>query len=205
MPPFHLYLYLKRVDKMALINNLYVFVETEKVTRGVEVSSHPVEKGLNITDNIRSQAISISIDGMITGKDAKSIFQKLEMYHKQGKYVKYVGRTTLSNAIIESFDTDYDNTAWGAYKFSMEIKEIRIASAGIVKKSTKSTKSGTKQVTKSNQTKRYYTIKRGDTLWGIAKNYYGSGIQYKKIYNANKKVIGNDPNLILPGTKIEIP
>lgn len=53
-------------------------------------------------------------------------------------------------------------------------------------------------------TTRYYTIKSGDTLWGIATRYYGNGAQYPKIYNANRSIISN-PNLIYPGQKIVIP
>ena len=34
---------------MALINNLYVHVIEENVTSGVESTTHPVEKGLDIT------------------------------------------------------------------------------------------------------------------------------------------------------------
>lgn len=34
-----------------------------------------------------------------------------------------------------------------------------------------------------------YTVKSGDTLWGIATKHYGNGAQYTKIYNANKDVI----------------
>lgn len=51
---------------------------------------------------------------------------------------------------------------------------------------------------------RYYTIQKGDTLWGIATKYYGNGSQYTKIYNANKSIIKN-ANLIYPGQKIVIP
>lgn len=190
---------------MAFINNLYVFVETEKVTRGVEVSSHPVEKGLSLTDNIKNQPVTISIEGQIIGEDAKTTLSKLITYHRSGKYVKYVGMTTLSNAIIETFDIDYDNTASGAHRFSMEIVEIRVANASIVaSSSSSSTTSGTKQVTKSTQTKRYYTVKKGDTLWDIAKSYYGSGNYFNKIYLANKDQIKN-ANLIYVGQKLLIP
>ena len=49
-----------------------------------------------------------------------------------------------------------------------------------------------------------YTVKSGDTLWAIAKTYYGNGAQYPKIYNANTNIIKN-PNLIYPGQKLVIP
>lgn len=53
-------------------------------------------------------------------------------------------------------------------------------------------------------TVRTYTIVSGDTLWAIAKKYYGNGAQYTKIYEANKNIISN-PNLIYPGQKVVIP
>lgn len=49
-----------------------------------------------------------------------------------------------------------------------------------------------------------HTVVRGDTLWGIAKKYYGNGAQYTKIYNANKDKIKN-PNLIYVGQVFSIP
>ncbi len=49
-----------------------------------------------------------------------------------------------------------------------------------------------------------HTVKRGDTLWGIAKKYYGNGAQYTKIYNANRDKIKN-PNLIYTGQVFTIP
>ena len=54
---------------------------------------------------------------------------------------------------------------------------------------------------KSNGT---HVVQSGDTLWAIAKKYYGNGNQYTKIFNANKDKIKN-PNLIYPGQKLVIP
>lgn len=50
-----------------------------------------------------------------------------------------------------------------------------------------------------------YTVKSGDTLWKIAKSLYGDGSKYKTIYDANKKVIGKNPDIIKPGQKLVIP
>ncbi len=49
-----------------------------------------------------------------------------------------------------------------------------------------------------------YVIKSGDTLWAIAEREYGSGKQWKRIYEFNKDVIAN-PNRPKKGTKIQIP
>lgn len=50
-----------------------------------------------------------------------------------------------------------------------------------------------------------YTVVRGDCLWNIAKRFYGSGAKYTVIYNANRGVIGGNPNLIYPGQVLTIP
>lgn len=50
----------------------------------------------------------------------------------------------------------------------------------------------------------YYTIKSGDTLSKIAKQYYGNAMDYPKIFEANLEVI-KDPDKIFVGQKIRIP
>ena len=46
-----------------------------------------------------------------------------------------------------------------------------------------------------------YVVKSGDTLSGIASKY---GMNWKDLYNKNKSVIGNNPNLIKPGQVLVI-
>lgn len=48
-----------------------------------------------------------------------------------------------------------------------------------------------------------YTVTAGDTLWGIAKKFYGNGAEYPKIVSANPSI--TDPNLIFVGQKFIIP
>ena len=50
-----------------------------------------------------------------------------------------------------------------------------------------------------------YTGVKGDCLWNIAKKFYGSGSKYTVIYEANKGVIGGNPNRIYPGQVLTIP
>lgn len=192
---------------MALINNIYIFVETEDIQRGVNVSSHPVEQGLNVSDNAKPEPKVIKIKGEIVGAQAANNLKALEKLHQSGSYVKYVGRNILSNAVITSFNTSHPNTIWGGCAFDMEIKEIRIAKSPVIVKAKKKTKGGTKQVTAKSAVKaavkaRTYTVKRGDTLWAIAKKYYGNGAKYPKIATASKI---KNPNLIYVGQKLTIP
>lgn len=50
-----------------------------------------------------------------------------------------------------------------------------------------------------------YTVQGGDSLSKIAKKLYGNAADWKKIYEANKATIGNNPDLIKPGQKFVIP
>jgi len=51
---------------------------------------------------------------------------------------------------------------------------------------------------------RVKTVQPGSTLWAIAKESYGEGIEYFKVFEANKERI-RDPDLIYPGQVFEIP
>jgi len=50
-----------------------------------------------------------------------------------------------------------------------------------------------------------HTVVAGDTLSAISKKYYDDANKYMKIYEANKDVIGGDPNMIKPGQELVIP
>ncbi|NNN34928.1 LysM peptidoglycan-binding domain-containing protein [Streptomyces sp. S3(2020)] len=46
-----------------------------------------------------------------------------------------------------------------------------------------------------------YTVRKGDTLSGIAARH---GTTWQRIHAANKAVIGDDPDLIVPGQRLEL-
>jgi len=53
-------------------------------------------------------------------------------------------------------------------------------------------------------TERTYTVKAGDTLSRIAKEYFGNANEYMKIFNANRDQL-TDPDKIKPGQTLKIP
>jgi nucleoid-associated protein YgaU len=50
-----------------------------------------------------------------------------------------------------------------------------------------------------------YTVKQGDSLSKIAKRAYGDAQQWRRIYEANRAIIGDDPDLIHPGQALKLP
>lgn len=52
---------------------------------------------------------------------------------------------------------------------------------------------------------RTYTIKSGDTLWGIAGRFLGDPTKWPVIYAASPNLSSGDPNLIYPGEVVTIP
>nr|MBA3806640.1 LysM peptidoglycan-binding domain-containing protein [Acidobacteriota bacterium] len=49
-----------------------------------------------------------------------------------------------------------------------------------------------------------YTVKSGDTLSKISKQFYGDSDDYMRIFYANRETL-NDPNKIQVGQKLNIP
>ncbi|MHC4743067.1 MAG: LysM peptidoglycan-binding domain-containing protein [Planctomycetota bacterium] len=56
----------------------------------------------------------------------------------------------------------------------------------------------------NRKTERFHIVGKNETLSEVARRYYGSSGQWRKIYNANRSVIKN-PDTLRPGTKLIIP
>jgi nucleoid-associated protein YgaU len=50
-----------------------------------------------------------------------------------------------------------------------------------------------------------YEVQSGDTLLSIARDQYGDTTQWRRIYDANKDTIGNDPDKLKLGQTLKIP
>lgn len=51
---------------------------------------------------------------------------------------------------------------------------------------------------------KHYVVKKGDCLWDIAEKQLGDGMRWSAIYEANKALIGDDPDLLYVGIELEL-
>lgn len=144
-----------------------------------------------------------------------------EKYHK--RFEEWKANGTALNLMVTGYPINMDvylsrYTAtpaggFGDMEYSVEFTELRSLKV-TAQAQNKTDQNSTSQ--REEPTYDTYTIKKGDTLWGIAKRVYGSGAQYPKIYNANKDIIekeakahgfqsSNNGNRIWPGTILQIP
>lgn len=152
-------------------------------------------------------------DPMLRGKwqDPKTYHDILESWKVNGTPLTLlvIGYPINKDVILER----YSGKATGsfgdiAYEVSfLEDRDIVISSTTV-----KDADSEPKRPAADSTT---YTIKKGDTLWAIAKKQLGSGSKWKTIYNANKTIIektakkygkksSNNGHWIYPGCKLTI-
>lgn len=126
-----------------------------------------------------------------------SIFQFVITRQRGPKVSHYTDiRSTIEDLIVtESVDNGFD------IKISLTLKEYREFGAKFV---TENTNSNSIRQTDNAPSKGNYTVVKGDSLWKIAKNFYGDGSKWKDIYNANTNVLYN-PNVLKIGTILVLP
>lgn len=132
-----------------------------------------------------------------------SLIQKINEW-KAGKTPVHLIATACGVDLyvtIESFNYYEEGGDPGTYQYSMTLKEYREITVRQVKvdipKATATVQKEQPRVDNTVQQKTY-TVKSGDTLYTIAKKVYGDGSKSKEIYQANRAMIGSNPNSIKP-------
>ncbi|MBO5030349.1 MAG: LysM peptidoglycan-binding domain-containing protein [Lachnospiraceae bacterium] len=59
-------------------------------------------------------------------------------------------------------------------------------------------------VQEENNASEKYVVKKGDCLWSIAQEQMGDGIKWTILYQKNRTIIGENPDLILEGMQLSI-
>lgn len=157
---------------------------------------------------------------MLSKKPAKVVITRQPPNGGVGNTLNGFASNTWT-ATLEGYTLKED--AENAYDITVSLKFKQYVSYGTVKvvvTNTSNTTTGSstavKTETKPLEQTKTHTVVSGDTLWGIARKYYGDGSKWTKIYNANKTVIedtakkygrssSSNGHWIYPGTKLTIP
>ncbi len=125
---------------------------------------------------------------------------------KKPVHVIITGNGMDGYCTIEKFNYYEEGGDVGTIHYSLSLKEYREVTVRQVKvEGETATVEQTQTRVDNTIAPKTYTVKVGDCLWNIAKAIYGNGADYTKIYEANKGVIGSDPNRIYAGQVLTIP
>ena len=124
-------------------------------------------------------------DSMLRGSwnDPKTYHNILEDWRVKGTplNIMVTGYPINKDVILD----DYLGKAAGAFG-DIQSEVMFVEDQDIAITSTKEAASSTSRTAATSNT---HTIKKGDTLWAIAKKYLGAGSKWETIYNANKEII----------------
>ncbi len=107
-------------------------IKSEDLTHDAEVTDKPVEKGMDISDHTKRKPLTLSITGIMVGDNALQKLQRLYKYQNEGELLKYVGRTTHINMVIENIHTTHNSSVANGYSFQMSIKQVNISTSKTV-------------------------------------------------------------------------
>ncbi len=172
---------------------------------------------INMTGNRR--AIAITLEGMLSTKQTNYLNRVTYAVSMVDDYVNLIKKwiddkdiirliiadenTTKINQefLIEDIMYSEDDKSNGDINYILKLREYRkllisetITIENVLPRSTKQTPNA-----------KTYTVVSGDSLSKIARKMYGDASKWTIIYNANKSIIGNNPNLIYVGQKYTIP
>jgi len=110
---------------------------------------------------------------------------------------------------IRSFKWNENGGAVGDIDYALELKEYKPISYSAIKvvtsKKGSSSSKTSKRPTSQKQMPKTHIVKTNESLWTIAKKYYGDGNKGEAIYLKNKSLIGPNKNHIHPGMRLILP
>lgn len=147
-------------------------------------------------------------------KDPKNYTKQLDYWKQNGTKLKVIVTGTNINSPVYVRNFTYKHAGgFGDISYELSLETRRDIKITTIKPSAKP-KNKPKSPTKATPTT--YTIKKGDTLWGISSKYLGKGSRWKEIYTLNKSIIestakkygkksSDGGHWIYPGCKLKIP
>ncbi|SFM29206.1 Nucleoid-associated protein YgaU, contains BON and LysM domains [Gracilibacillus orientalis] len=125
--------------------------------------------------------------------------QRIEKWQKSKKPLRLVVTKTKINipVSIDTFNYSEEGGSVGDILYDLSLKEYKFVSVRKIK--VKVPKKPKRPNPKPKP--RTHTVKSGDTLWDLARKYYGNSLEWRKIWNANKPMMvkRDKRNLKQPG------
>jgi nucleoid-associated protein YgaU len=109
--------------------------------------------------------------------------------------------TTSAGCLVQSQPAPTPRPAAPAIEIEPLITFHEDISTPVSQQATVATGVGQRKITANGQ---QYVIKSGDTLYGLARRFYGDASMWRQIVQVNKSLIP-DPNNIIAGTRIILP
>ena len=115
---------------------------------------------------------------------------QIKKWMDKGEVLRFIVTGTEINFQVRITDFEYseqDGTRDVYFTINLkEYRKIKISSTTPNKKKTDNKDRTDTKETDNKPKQKTYTVKSGDTLYDIAKKYYGKGSDYKKIIEKNK-------------------
>ena len=132
----------------------------------------------------------------------------LSLWRNEGTKLRLlVTETPINHDVYFDGDGSFQHEWYGGHgdcRYTIQLVEARELIIRAEGETAQAVAATTQQTRPTPPTPKTYTVKPGDTLWGIAKQILGDGGRWREIYNNNVDVIGKDPNLIRPGQVLRI-
>lgn len=179
---------------MAMLGDIYLFVEEEECESPVEVSEHPVEVGVALTDHVQQKPAILRLQGQIFGAEAEDDLARLQSWQRSGAVCRYIGQRNMAGVQIQSLSCRYTHKSAKGCSFNMVLREVRIASTML---ETGLAYSGNMEVRFVNgqgvdrivnlapERERYHRLWPGETLQLLAAQYRSQGVRYEALCTLN--------------------
>lgn len=174
----------------------------------VTVKKHPGAFVIKFSSFFPAKPCQGSIRKPKAPKKCKEFLEKIMEIDKPAKFIFTGSPCRINTLCTIDFNVSEQGGDIGTIYYDITITEYKKVSVRKIKlkKSENIGKAGTNEARADTEVKdETYVVKSGDCLWNIAIQFYGNGAEYVRIYEANKQVIGSNPNLIYPGQVLTIP
>ena len=182
----------------------YVWINYPRINKKIlhyHLDSIKVNPGQKVTDQTIIGYTGKT--GMATGIHLHLAMQDSNgnVYQDPNSY-NYIPKTNKIDLVDQYIVKEGDTLSEIAEKYGVSWKTLYDLNKNIIGNNPNIIKPGqVLQITNNKQYQETYTVQEGDTLSEIAEKY---GISWKTLYDLNKNIIGNNPNIIKPGQILKL-